>query len=301
MAAFCQSITISYPAYIETLSNLWDQSSVLNDVTIICGEEEEKIRAHKIVLANSSRFFRDAFKYIEEVNMPELNKSDLEPILKLMYTGLVTILSKEKSKFLDIIKLLKFEGNLEILHLLDLLPEVLIKILKYLPTRDLLKNVALVSRQFHALTNDFQVPLSFVITPHISEAFVRGLLSRSNQVAELRYKVDHYHTFTPALVLLATSMGLLKKFKALNSDTDDHKMINTILKVFPIKKFVCYHDIRGPLELGICTTLEHVSMSYKKLLLREFHAIASLLHLKTLKVYLSKKIHSRDIGSVISR
>ncbi len=44
-----------------------------------------------------------------------------------------------------------------------MMPEIMIKIFNYISTRDLLKNVALVSKRFKALTEDFEVRLTVTI------------------------------------------------------------------------------------------------------------------------------------------
>jgi len=42
---------------------LWNVRSDFSDVTLICGKDEEKIPAHRIILAASSNFFRGNFAH----------------------------------------------------------------------------------------------------------------------------------------------------------------------------------------------------------------------------------------------
>ena len=78
--------TWTFKSNVDIGSKLWKLRSEFSDVTILCGGDgNEKIPAHKIILAASSKFFHETFQLTNEVKLSQMTKDDLEPILEFMY------------------------------------------------------------------------------------------------------------------------------------------------------------------------------------------------------------------------
>jgi len=86
----------------------------LFDITLVCGETQEQVSAHKVVLAASSQFFRNILRrnphqhpllYLKGVKHKELLS-----ILSFIYKGSVNIAQEELSSFLSVAEELKVKG-----------------------------------------------------------------------------------------------------------------------------------------------------------------------------------------------
>ena len=84
------------------------------DITLVCGETQEQVSAHKVVLAASSQFFRNILRrnphqhpllYLKGVKHKELLS-----ILNFIYKGSVNIAQEELSSFLSVAEELKVKG-----------------------------------------------------------------------------------------------------------------------------------------------------------------------------------------------
>jgi hypothetical protein len=149
---------------------MWFQRKDFSDVTIHC--DNGNVLAHKSVLASSSHFFRNKFKSKDEICIEGVQKEDLELIFKFVYTGKATIRKDRMESVILLAKKLRIQGFPKTADFsfpktespeklgqtedrLSLLPpEVLIKILKDVPTQDLLLNVARVSKKFCEVIKD---------------------------------------------------------------------------------------------------------------------------------------------------
>ena len=71
-------------------------SAVFTDVALVCGNGHQRLRAHKVVLASSCKFFRDMFKHAPTVSVIDLDKElapnglsltfeDVELIIGILY------------------------------------------------------------------------------------------------------------------------------------------------------------------------------------------------------------------------
>jgi hypothetical protein len=118
--------------------------------------------------------------------MPELSRSEVTLVLDLIYTGEVKVVVEDEKRFLEIIKQFeivsmpserkktKHDDDEDKCHstsmsTMQVPPEILIKILQHLPTNDLLKNVARVSKQFYELTKCPKVHLNVSFSETVQE------------------------------------------------------------------------------------------------------------------------------------
>ena len=87
--------------------------SYFNDVTIVC-DDQQQLRAHKVILSSSSEYFRSLFKQNDHSHplllFPEVTSNELEYILDYIYRGEVNIFQEHLDRFLDIAAKLKLEG-----------------------------------------------------------------------------------------------------------------------------------------------------------------------------------------------
>jgi hypothetical protein len=82
-------------------------------------------------------------------------------------------------------------------------PEILMKIFNYLSTRDILKNIARVSKQFNALTRDRDVGIEIKLSDKMIASKARTYLTyRAHQVPIsptslfVPKKLDHFTTYS---------------------------------------------------------------------------------------------------------
>ena len=77
-----------HPSHLMIIFSELSESLNFSDVTIIC-ERHSKIKAHKVILASYSDFFRDLFSDSDEevIFMPEVNQQDLKTIFDLLFKG----------------------------------------------------------------------------------------------------------------------------------------------------------------------------------------------------------------------
>jgi hypothetical protein len=161
----------------ELRTNLWNLRDRFTDVSLICGTDnnQEVIRAHKIILAASSTFFEERLSLpeISTIHFPKLEHRVLVNLVRFVYTG------KTPDDPVDLEELIKQCKKLGVKGLSDTWAgtnpnetplgrksaenrldspeskfssfpmEVLIKILSYVPTYQLLQNVARVSKRFN--------------------------------------------------------------------------------------------------------------------------------------------------------
>ena len=266
---------------------LWKMRYQSGDVIIICGKNERKLRAHKIVLAAASWFFAETFQDSNEVRLLDIDASDVEHIIEFVYTGQVTILDKNKEHFISTAQKLKIEGAPKAIP--KLMPEILIKIFGNLPTFDLMKNIALVSKQFCELTKDFQVPLTCEIGTTSSErqtGYIEGMLTRAHQIKKLHFgKLAEAHQ----LSLVTASIKSMKNLEVLRSDIcrpSDEINFDEAFKFLPLKVFICCFGMQDISKIGHCKTLEHIKIHCKTL--PEFLALSSLTRLKTMQCNLGR-------------
>lgn len=273
---------------------LWKTRDQSGDVELICGNGENKMKAHKIILVATSKFFARQLEISNVVNLKDVNPVDLKNILEFIYKGQVTILDKNKENFIITAKKLNIVGTPRVKR--QLIPEILIKIFGYLRTKDLLKNVALVSKQFYELTKDFQVPLTFDgLFYERKDKYFEGILRRANQIEKMCLGPL---TKASQCALITSSMKSMKNVKTLKIIGPENKLIlNEALLLLPLRVLCTSEDIS---QIGHCRTLVCVTTHVKTL--PEFKALAYLTHLKILKCNLNINVgvSMKDIEEVFS-
>ena len=182
----------------ELRTNLWNLRDRFTDVSLVCGTDknQEVIRAHKIILAASSTFFEERLSLPEmsEIHFPNMKLRVLVNLVRFVYTG------KTPDDPVDLEELIKQCKKLGVKGLSDTWAgtnpnetplgrksaenrldspeskfssfpmEVLIKILSYVPTYQLLQNVARVSKRFNTLTKDPDAHISITLINQLSDA-----------------------------------------------------------------------------------------------------------------------------------
>ena len=95
----------------KTLSSLFDQPD-FSDVTLVC-EDQKQISAHKVILASGSPFFKNIVSlnpHPRPLIYLKVKFSDLQEIVRFIYTGQCTVTQNELDRFLDIAKSLEITG-----------------------------------------------------------------------------------------------------------------------------------------------------------------------------------------------
>ena len=92
-------------------SRLWKMRSKFCDVDVIC-RNNEKIPAHKIILAASSQFLNDYLTLSDdkELKLPGFDRKYLESLMKFVYTGRVVVPASDGPKLIELAQKLKIKG-----------------------------------------------------------------------------------------------------------------------------------------------------------------------------------------------
>ena len=89
----------------------------LHDVTLV-SDDQNQVRAHKLVLSASSDYFKNIFKNIKHSNpllcLEGISSIDLNNILDYIYNGEVQVYYDNVDKFLEVAQRFKLEGLLEV-------------------------------------------------------------------------------------------------------------------------------------------------------------------------------------------
>ena len=197
------------------MNSLWDLREEFTDIIIICDNGQSTFKAHKIFLAASSTFLRNQVLTSDKLCFPSICKYDMETILESIYKGdpemVIKVSQLEKTLYL---KKPRISNTIT-----SLPPEVLCKIISFLPILDLLKKVALVSKQFNHLT---QMP-SVYKSVHLysCSSNVAQFLKQAKFMTELQFHSKSGCKFTKiAPDQLLNSVGSHDHLKVLNFDTD---------------------------------------------------------------------------------
>jgi hypothetical protein len=86
--------------FLKSLASEWAalwKEGTMCDTTLLCGPDEEPIRAHKLVLCCRSTYFNRMFqcgmkeKESEEVRFPDIDKQHMEEVLRFLYTSEIVL------------------------------------------------------------------------------------------------------------------------------------------------------------------------------------------------------------------
>ena len=95
----------------KTLRSLFDQPD-FSDVTLV-SEDQKQISAHKVILASGSPFFKNIFSqnpHPKPLIYLKVKFSDLQGIVKFVYTGQCNVVQEELEAFLELAKTLEVIG-----------------------------------------------------------------------------------------------------------------------------------------------------------------------------------------------
>jgi len=97
----------------QAFGHLRDEKELF-DITLVCGETQEQVKAHKVVLAASSEFFRNILSRNPHQHpllyLKGVKHKELVSILNFIYKGSVNIAQEELSSFLSVAEELKVKG-----------------------------------------------------------------------------------------------------------------------------------------------------------------------------------------------
>ena len=86
--------------------SVWTIKDEFTDVTVFGYDSKDGIKAHKIILAAASPYFRDQLKTRDEIRLDRFNEQDLAEIIQLIYTGEILVESERYKRLINIIKFL---------------------------------------------------------------------------------------------------------------------------------------------------------------------------------------------------
>ena len=164
-----------------------------------------------------------------------------------------------------------------------LMPEILIKIFNYISTRDLLKNVALVSKKFRALTEDFEVRLTVTIYFNTRLRSILDILQRSIQIRKLRIVTDQA---TASVLLITASLKYMINLEEIDTDS---LALTEIFKVASLKILTVNMSRAKFDQIALCQNLVALNIN-KAVTPSELNEISTLIHLKSLNVRLSHMV-----------
>ena len=114
-----EKFCLKWNDFLSNLSQTFVSSrniEYLHDVTLI-GNDNKQMKAHKLVLAASSKYFSEIFRNNSSPNlvlcMEGIGSTELTHILDYIYNGKVALLQGDLDKFLITAKRLKLKGLLE--------------------------------------------------------------------------------------------------------------------------------------------------------------------------------------------
>ena len=205
-----------------------------------------------------------------------------------------------KENISTITKLSKKNSNSNDRLISDLPPEILLKILKFVPDTDLVRNVSKVSKNFNNLSKDGSITLSIQLSPKLSLDVGQNFFSqRSHQIRELTFfktPLNVLQTFAPVIASLPKLVGI--KISLL----DDQLPTNFLTEIFDRQRLKIL-IVRGTRarpnlkKIEKCQTLKHLQLDHY-ITLQELKQISSLKNLKSLELTISAGIYLEDFVQV---
>jgi hypothetical protein len=90
----------------DHFKSVWTIKDEFTDVTLFGNDSNNSIKAHKIILAAASPYFRDQLKTSDEIRLDLFSEQDLSEIIQLIYTGEILVESGRYKRLINIIKFL---------------------------------------------------------------------------------------------------------------------------------------------------------------------------------------------------
>jgi hypothetical protein len=160
---------------------------------------KKRLSAHKIVLAASSNVLLKLLEDSNQIDLSHFDEKIVEHIIEFVYTGKTRIAVEDEAKFYDCALELKLEGlpmkwnNKKKLiprteKIEDLPTEILLKIINYVPMKDVQRNVSLVSKQMNLLSNDSSVGVVVEFTKNTTLAAAQNTFKKmANRILALYF------------------------------------------------------------------------------------------------------------------
>ncbi len=180
-------------------SSLWELRDEFTDATIVCQNGKFETKVHKIILASASPYFRDAFKISNVIHLSDVSNEEICSIVEYIYAGEITVNTNVSERFYDIARILSLkiaETSTEIQksspdqkkeeNVMSLPTEILVKILSYVPTQDLLENVALVSKYFYQLTQSPTAHINVTLKDSVNRDRAAKFLKSKTLIRQLK-------------------------------------------------------------------------------------------------------------------
>jgi hypothetical protein len=173
-------------------------------------------------------------------------------------------------------------------HLTSLPPEILLKIISNLSTYDILKNIALVSRLFNALSNDADIGISVMLSViETSEKAKTYMIRHAHQITD----VDVY--FTPqdtlnGLLEIASSFRNLISLDIWNILEQSSTFPPSLSQLFQYGRLRKFHlngiyPAHSLDQIGLCRHLQDLKLNlFNQISFEEFQAIISMENLRKL-------------------
>jgi hypothetical protein len=86
--------------------SVWTIKDEFTDVTVFGYDSKDGIKAHKIILAAASPYFRGRLKTSDEIRLDQFSEQYLTEIIQLIYTGEILVESGRYKRLINIIKFL---------------------------------------------------------------------------------------------------------------------------------------------------------------------------------------------------
>ena len=137
--------------------SLWKLQDQFSDLKIVCDNGKSVLTAHRAVLAAVCPELKTQLGTTTKFLLPDFSSSEIQLLLKNVYNGCLNSAQKLQVILTQVVALEDSPpSNLEphTTNLCSLPNEILCHILAYLPTRDVLTNVALVSTRFRDLAKN---------------------------------------------------------------------------------------------------------------------------------------------------
>lgn len=311
---------------------LWKLKDEFTDMVILCGKEKAEFRGHKIVFAASSSFFKEKLDNSNTIEVHNVTKGEFSFIFEYIYRGEVKIPITQRNRFLDLVKQLKIEHQVNVPkksleelranyldsgpgkrkvacetfpRLFELPPEIVTRILSFVSTTDLLLNVARASKRFNELTKNPMLHRTVKIN---SSPFAIQELKRRSQ-GKLNAAINFLEN-TSLIKELQIQRKLPVTGRCLYSDTDIyagqllcdelvraacvHPTLRAI-KIFSSRDFItlgCLADLRL-----ICPDLTQLSSSIKFTQFGSKKSFSLPKNLKVLDVDLFPALFSKVVKS----
>ena len=191
--------------------SLWKLRHQFSDLTIVCDNGKSILTVHKVVLAAVCPALASQLDTTNTLHLPDLSSSEVGLVLESAYNGCPDAAAKLQVILAQSVSAKNSQPSIsepKTTHLCLLPTEILCHILSYLPTRDVLANVALISTRFYDLSKDPSVHKVVKVQMQFSPSLFNFLKSAS-QMQELYLVMKHHGQQIDGLLSFITNHSKL--------------------------------------------------------------------------------------------